>query len=327
MAEQFLVCQRAECKCCYGSSPDNLLVKTQSTRYINDNGSQKLLATNKELGQTFEKNTFGSCSKKKGNACTVSVTEWCNVYEKITLEENHGYALIDCSKATCPIGSKGCISIIWHGQTAQVNLLNIVNINENILNQLMPLVNQNELINAEDTCPFCQKEHIDLREQIVWQTQYDSKWGDINAQNKACKKACDAILINAGLSATSSRNLYQTARERGLSINLIIDKDQSKQGVIYINSELEKNHPIQVGVNHTLGLKTNGLTTDHFVVIVGRGCEEGKEYYLFYEVGTSNKNKGINENNKLYLDPSDYSLKGTTEYNRKNYTVSQIRKN
>lgn len=328
MAEQFLVCQGAECRCNFGSSPDKLVVKTQSSRYINDNSSQKLLATNKELGQTFEKNTFGSCSKKNGNACTVTVEEWSNVYEEITLEENGGSALIDISKATCPVGSKDCIRIIWHGQTAQVNSQNIENVDENIQNQLMPLVNQNELLNADDACPDCQMEHIDLREQITWQTQFNSKWGDSVAQNLACKKTCDAILISVGLSATSSSNLYQTAEEEGKPVKLKIKTEQAKLGVAYINSELEQNHPVQVGVDHTLGKTANEGTTDHFVVIVGRGCEQGKVYYLFYEVGTTHKGKGTSDNNKLYLETSDYSLKGKPVYSTtRNYTVSQVRKN
>jgi len=64
MSQKHLVCQGALCKCNFGTAPDTLKVKTQSKRYINDaKGSTKLMATDKDIGKTFEKNTFGSCAK------------------------------------------------------------------------------------------------------------------------------------------------------------------------------------------------------------------------------------------------------------------------
>ena len=69
-----------------------------------------------------------------------------------------------------------------------------------------------------------------------------------------------------------------------------------------------------IGVDHTYdkrlnetkddidGKRYNEYTTDHFVVIVGRKYDnKGDLYYLFYEVGTSDENKGKNDNNKLYI--------------------------
>jgi hypothetical protein len=176
----------------------------------------------------------------------------------------------------------------------------------------------------------CGKTHIDLRDKIKWQTQFDSKWGDKIAQNSACKKTCDDILINIGLSATSLSRLFQTSIENEDHTKLIINTDVSKEGVKYLDSELDKDHPVQVGVDHDLNYKINNNSdhsTDHFIVIIGRGCENDKPYYLFYDVGTSYENKGASDENRLYLDTSDYSLKGKTVYNGNFYTVTQIRKN
>ncbi len=65
MSEKHLVCQGAICKCNFGTTPDKLKVNTQSRRYINDkDGKQKLTATHVDIGSTFEKNTFGNCSKR-----------------------------------------------------------------------------------------------------------------------------------------------------------------------------------------------------------------------------------------------------------------------
>ena len=87
---------------------------------------------------------------------------------------------------------------------------------------------------------------------------------------------------------------------------------------------------MQVGVDHDLnykGGKLNEGTTDHFIVLIGKSCDNGKVFYRFYDVGTGHENKGASESNRLYLDSSNYSLKGKTAYNGNFYTVTQIRNN
>lgn len=149
MSEKHLVCQGAICKCQFGTTPDKLKVKTQSKRYINDmDGSDKLMATHVDIGKTFEKNTFGSCAKMNNNPCQVTVTQWSGYYEKITIEDNNGKALLEDSKATCPIGAPNCITIIFHGQTAEVSEQNIKNADKSVLTEFFPFVN---LYEEEDT--------------------------------------------------------------------------------------------------------------------------------------------------------------------------------
>ena len=145
MSEKHLVCQGALCRCNFGTAPDKLKVLTQSQRYINDkSGSQKLMATSKDIGKTFEKNMFGNCSKLNNNPCQVSVTQWSGFYKKITLEENGGNALLEDSKATCPIGSPDCITIINHGQTAEVSKQNVKNADKEVLAELFPFMDLTE---------------------------------------------------------------------------------------------------------------------------------------------------------------------------------------
>lgn len=151
MSQKHLVCQGALCKCNFGTTPDKLKVKTQSKRYINDkDGSEKLMATHKDIGKTFEKNTFGSCAKMNNNPCQAVVTEWSGYYEKITLEDNKGKALLEDSKATCPIGSKDCIIILKHGQTAEVSLQNVKNANKEAVAELCPFMDINKYIRLTD---------------------------------------------------------------------------------------------------------------------------------------------------------------------------------
>lgn len=179
----------------------------------------------------------------------------------------------------------------------------------------------------------CAKKHLDLRGSVVqWQTQFDPKWGDKAAQNVACWKTSHDILINSGLSEASGTQpgMYQIAEENEDHTAMEINTETAMQGIGYIDGQLENNYPVLVGVDHDLNYRGGTLnegTTDHYIVITGRACEEGKIFYWFYDVGTRHENKGASDNNKLFLDTSDFSLKGTTEYNGKLYTVTQVRLN
>ncbi len=145
MSSKHLVCQGAICICNFGTLPDKLLVKTQNRHFINDKeGKEKLTATDKDIGKTFEKNTFGNCAKLNNNPCQVTVTAWSGFYEKITLEDNKGKVLLEDSKATCPIGSKDCITIINHGQIAEVSNQNVKNARPEVINELCPFIDLNE---------------------------------------------------------------------------------------------------------------------------------------------------------------------------------------
>jgi len=146
MSEKHLVCQGATCQCQFGKTPDKLKVLTQTKHFINDTeGAKKLIATQMDLGKTFEKNTFGSCAKLNNNPCQVVVSEWKGFYDKVKIAENSGNPLLEDSKATCPIGAPDCITITNHGQTAAVSEQNIQNADDETLGILLPLVNLKEL--------------------------------------------------------------------------------------------------------------------------------------------------------------------------------------
>jgi len=126
-----LVCQGATCQCQFGNAPDKLKVLTQTKAFINEKEPQeKLVATTADVGATFEKNTFGLCQMQPlpgggYKPCQAMVTQWSGAYENVTYEENNGHPLLEDSKATCPIGGKDCISIINHGQVAEITNRNL----------------------------------------------------------------------------------------------------------------------------------------------------------------------------------------------------------
>ena len=157
MAEKHIVVQGATVKCKFSVAPqtDKLKVLSQTKDYANDiDGSEKLIATDKEIGQTLEKNTFGNCKMQPtGNSylpCQAVIIKWSGMYEKITLS-NKGKALLEDSKATCPIGGSDCIEIVKHGQKAEPNEQNAKNANPDVQAQLNPTVNLTDTIEGEET--------------------------------------------------------------------------------------------------------------------------------------------------------------------------------
>jgi Domain of unknown function (DUF4280) len=148
MSEKHLVVQGGTCQCKFSESPqtDKIKVLTQTKEFANDKeASKKLIATNKEIGQTLEKNSFGKCKLQptsSGNLpCMAVISAWTGAYEKVTFEENHGNPLTEDSKATCPIGGPDCISIKDHGQKADVTKQNEKNADDKAMEIIYPFGN------------------------------------------------------------------------------------------------------------------------------------------------------------------------------------------
>jgi len=156
MSEKHFVVQGATCKCKFSEDPsktDKIKVKSQTKHFGNDKeGSEKLIATTKEIGQTLEKNTFGKCKKQPvGNSfmpCQAQITKWSGFYEKVTLS-NQGKILLEDSKATCPMGAPDCIEITDHGQTAEPSEQNFKNTDPMVHNLINPMVDVRDMYGKE----------------------------------------------------------------------------------------------------------------------------------------------------------------------------------
>ncbi|MBO6185875.1 MAG: DUF4280 domain-containing protein [Chryseobacterium sp.] len=148
MAEKHIVVQGAMCKCQFGQAPDNLKVLSHQKEYANDkSATKKLIVTTKEIGTTtFEKNTFGSCTKMGSPPppCKVMVTEWQNFYDKVQLS-NGGYIILEDSKAICAIAGTPCIEIIDHGQRAEASQQNFKNADQDVQQQINPLIDSESM--------------------------------------------------------------------------------------------------------------------------------------------------------------------------------------
>ena len=140
MSQKHLVCQGAICKCQFGISPDNLKVLTQQKIYINDSkASDKLVASTMDLGPTFEKNSFGSCSKMGSPPppCVPNIVKWDGFFDNVTLP-NNGYPLLEDSKGTCAVAGTPCVEILFHGQVAEPSV-NEQDQKEDIISLINPI--------------------------------------------------------------------------------------------------------------------------------------------------------------------------------------------
>ncbi|XZF14366.1 DUF4280 domain-containing protein [Chitinophagaceae bacterium MMS25-I14] len=140
MADKHFLVHGAQCKCEFGAAPDKLSVLSQQKDYINDgDGAEKLIASTKDIGPTFEKNTFGSCTLTH-SSCAASVKEWLQPYPNVTLS-NGGKILTEDSLAICPVSGCPSISVIkqQHGQKAKVTEAHFNQVQPETLTMLNPL--------------------------------------------------------------------------------------------------------------------------------------------------------------------------------------------
>ena len=118
---------------------------------------------------------------------------------------------------------------------------------------------------------------------------------------------------------------YQVALEE--NGKLVINETKMVLGLAHLDKTLEGGYPLVVGINHTINYKhktegkINEGTTDHFVVIVARYCENENIYYQFWDVGTKN---GNNDKFRFKLMP-DKSLVCEKDHKERLITVTQIR--
>ncbi|WP_445711919.1 DUF4280 domain-containing protein [Flavobacterium sp.] len=149
MSEKHIIVHGATVQCKFSVAPETdvlqVLSQTKPFQYANDpEGSEKLVASTMDIGQTLQKNTFGNCKKQPNgssyNPCQAVITEWKGFYDKVTLA-NKGKVLLEDSKATCPIGGPNCISITKHGQKAKPSQQNNRKKDEDTSNAINPMAN------------------------------------------------------------------------------------------------------------------------------------------------------------------------------------------
>ena len=149
-----------------------------------------------------------------------------------------------------------------------------------------------------------------------------------------CLDLCKSILKKYDLSEFgSSSNVFKLMYEKdGKLVHYGTDVvNNYKRAIDCIDRHLESNHPIIVGVNHTIDRGINEGTTDHFVVIYGREYVGEELYYMYYEVGKSDISAGYNnvENRFKYVEtnPPYFYDEQSSRGDRCRFDVTQVRPN
>ena len=212
----------------------------------------------------------------------------------------------------------------------------------------------------EGACPHCRKKHIDLRSKIKFKSQGKGNLNcnltckEILSGIKEVKKDEDEnkqvvtttkiMPEGAGIESKAYPNNkwreceFQLADENKERNKLIFrDIEKINKAYEYLDKSLEHGLPVMVGVNHTFNYKPknkidkdgkkykdyiNETTTDHYVVIVGRECDNGSIKYRFWDVGSSKGN-----NDWFFEKQEDGIFTASKTHNSKEYTITQIRRN
>jgi len=143
------VIQRGKAICDKGSQFPNFKVNSHQKHYWNDeNRKEDYLAVTEEDVQFHPPTVpFGNCSLKNGQACCFApVGKWQKPYEKVKIMGKS--FLTEISELQCAVGGK--IKVMEHGQRAELSKQNFKNANAFIHDQINPLIDLDEFIDALD---------------------------------------------------------------------------------------------------------------------------------------------------------------------------------
>lgn len=168
------------------------------------------------------------------------------------------------------------------------------------------------------------KEAVELRDKKKF----------VGYDGSECLELAKRTLKNYGLTNYgSSANVFRLVEEKdGKLVKWGAYPYQNYENAVEcIDKHLNANRPIIVGVDYLPKQDVNEGTTDHFVVITGRGFDSdaGKYYYTFMDNATSYVDKGCSDTNRFYYTEGN-NLSGKSkvfEGTDKTFTVSQVRPN
>jgi hypothetical protein len=297
MSEKHIVVQGATCKCKFSVEPktDKLKVKTQTKHYANVNeGGDKLIASDKEIGQTLEKNTFGKCKKQPaGNdflPCQAQITKWSGTYEKMILS-NQGKVLLEDSKATCPMGAPDCIEITKHGQVTETSEQNFKNANPMVHNLINPMVDVRNMNKKEST----HKGMEDSEDEVKGNHYYSMTGEYIGADGRDDTKKFMAI----------NKKAQNELEKQAKSGTVTVDIESKNPGLFPVVSQAEIDAMIKL---------YNKTENDLVEVGMVGGTNSKKERVFAIELNVS-KSAAFDGTGKLARDLNAKHYPVTLEYN------------
>ena len=125
---------------------------------------------------------------------------------------------------------------------------------------------------------------------------------------------------------------YESTDNNGNHVFNIYSNDRLENAIESIDDHLEDGSSIIVGLDYKDGTLNEG-TTDHFVVVTGRGYDttEKQYYYTYVETArySSNSESAISTTtNRLYYDSTNHTFGGDRSFGTDAYyNVTQVRPN
>ena len=194
----------------------------------------------------------------------------------------------------------------------------------------------------EELCPYCKWAGCDgnctgdLDDTEIEFDIDDFPGYDIVAK-RDCKVVADMLMRQAlGENAYigSSDNVIQLYVETQINGEWsLVGGSNANEGFNVLNEHLNGGRPITVGLHDEFyenNENTDG-TTDHFVVINGRGYDENKGQYYFNFIdtgyGIDYVQSAFSDNNRLYYNPKDNSFESYNDDGDVEYILVQIRPN
>ena len=124
---------------------------------------------------------------------------------------------------------------------------------------------------------------------------------------------------------------YESTTHRVYTEQKGVNETETAKAIQYIHDALEQGIPVLAGVDNSPGHPGNhDETTNHFIVIVGQGNDEDRNYFIFYDNATACRKDGTSKNNRLYYDSKDGKITGKSqngyaEDRSRDYTITHIR--
>lgn len=145
------VIQKGKAICNKGTAFPCFNVSSHNKHYWNDEGNSDayLAVTEDDTKFTPSSAPFGSCALKRGKPCKFSpIGKWTKTYNKVTVMGKK--CVIEGSELMCATGGK--IKVLQHGQSTSIGKSNIENANDDVQQELNPMIDTNELL--EDNEPY-----------------------------------------------------------------------------------------------------------------------------------------------------------------------------
>lgn len=149
-----------------------------------------------------------------------------------------------------------------------------------------------------------------------------------------CFNRCVEMANLVGVRVGGPDVRIQVATSEDAAGRVTVDRAKAREGVAYIDSQLDAGHPVVVGVSYMRPTKPYNVDyiTDHFVIITGRGKgSDGNPFYGFHDPATSHVDLGSDANvaNRFVLNGVGnlYRPASTATQIRSAYDVSMVRRN